>query len=142
MSDIQKTLRAITDDKTLSPAQKAHYLALEAENMLDYPLLDAETQEALDQRVICDMYEGHAPYKPRYVLPDFAVVLKIGSEYLELPIPETLDEAINTPILGKEFKRPSTPPPYAALHNIAAAAIGITLRPWQDALAEYIEKFG
>ncbi len=53
-----------------------------------------------------------------------------------------LDDVINMPILGKEFKRPSTPPPYAALHNIAAAAIGITLRPWQEALAEYINKYG
>ncbi len=96
MKKIFKTLRAITDDKTLSFNQKARYLSLEAENMLPYPDLDAETAQALDQRVICDMYEGHAPYKPRYVLPDFAVVLKNGSEYLELPIPETLDEAINT----------------------------------------------
>jgi len=89
-------LRSITNDATLSPGQKAHYLSLEAENTLAYPALDAETQEALDQRVICDMYEGHAPYKPRYVLPDYSIVLKNGSEYLELPVPETLDEAINT----------------------------------------------
>ena len=50
-----------------------------------------------------------------------------------------LDEAVNTPILSSAFKRPSTPPPYGALHNIAGAAIGITLRPWQEALAEYME---
>ena len=89
-------LRSIANDGTLSPAQKKHFLSLEAENMLPYPALDAETQEALDQRVICDMYEGHAPYKPRYVLPDYSIVLGKGSNYLELPIPETLDEAINT----------------------------------------------
>jgi len=47
----------------------------------------------------------------------------------------------NEPILSKVFKRPSTPPPYAAMHNIAGAAIGITLRPWQEALAEYVEKY-
>ena len=96
MDEIGRNLRHITNDETLSPAQKAHYLAVEAENLLPYPALDAETQEALDERVICDMYEGNAPYRPRYVLPDFSVVLKNGSEYLELPRPETLDEAINT----------------------------------------------
>lgn len=96
MNEITRKLRSITADKTLSPKQKAHYLALEAENMLPYPALDAETEKALEQRVICDLYEGHAPYKPRYVLPDYSIVLKNGSEYLELPIPETLDEAINT----------------------------------------------
>ena len=89
-------LRSIANDATLSPAQKARYLSLEAENTLDYPALDSETRQALDERVICDMYEGHAPYKPRYVLPDYSVVLRRGSEYLELPPPESLDEAINT----------------------------------------------
>jgi YjjI family glycine radical enzyme len=94
--EICHQLRNIINDETLSPGQKAHYLALEAENLLPYPTLDAETREALDQRVICDMYEGHAPYKPRYVLPDYSIVLNNGSEYLELPVPQSLDEAINT----------------------------------------------
>ena len=89
-------LRRIASDATLTPAQKVRYLSLEAENMLDYPALDAETRHALDERVICDMYEGHAPYRPRYVLPDYSVVMRQGSEYLELPVPATLDEAINT----------------------------------------------
>jgi dTDP-4-dehydrorhamnose reductase len=44
----------------------------------------------------------------------------------------------NQPILGSEYRRQSTPPRYGALHNIAGAALGITLRPWQEALAEYI----
>ena len=89
-------LRRIVDDPSLSSAQKARQLSVEAESMLAYPDLDTETREALDARVICDMYEGHAPYKPRYVLPDYAVLLKNGSCWLELPAPQTLDEAINT----------------------------------------------
>ena len=51
-----------------------------------------------------------------------------------------LTEVVNTSILGKEFKRPSTPPPYCALHNTAGKAIGIELRPWQEALADYFSK--
>ena len=50
-----------------------------------------------------------------------------------------LTEVVNTPILGKEFKRPSTPPPFGTIHNIAGKAIGIELRPWQEALADYIQ---
>ncbi len=42
------------------------------------------------------------------------------------------------PIALADFKRDSIVPPYTALHNIAAADLGITLRPWQDALSEYI----
>jgi len=89
-------LQHIVEDPSLSPAQKARALAVAAENSLPYPPLDAPTCAALEARVICDMYEGNAPYKPRYVLPDYAVVLREGSEWLELPAPQTLDEAINT----------------------------------------------
>jgi dTDP-4-dehydrorhamnose reductase len=42
------------------------------------------------------------------------------------------------PILLKDYPRPSTPPPYAPLRNFCGAQIGITLRPWQDALADYL----
>ncbi len=42
------------------------------------------------------------------------------------------------PILLKDYVRPSTPPPYAPLRNFCGAQIGITLRPWQDALADYL----
>lgn len=42
-----------------------------------------------------------------------------------------------TPILGSEWERPTTPPAHAVLVNQSAAALGIRLRPWQEALAEY-----
>jgi dTDP-4-dehydrorhamnose reductase len=43
-----------------------------------------------------------------------------------------------TPILTSDWPRPSKPPLHSVLVNTAAAALGITLRPWQEALAEYI----
>ncbi|WP_420411188.1 YjjI family glycine radical enzyme [Roseibium sp.] len=89
-------VRRIVNDPALTASQKARYLSLEAENALAYPDLDSGTRAALDDRVICDMYEGHAPYKPRYVLPDYNVVLTRGSDWLELPVPRTLEEAIHT----------------------------------------------
>lgn len=95
MQAIHKKLQQIVCDQTLSPQQKARYLSLEAENLLPYPELDADTSEALAAGVLCDLVEGHAPYKPRYVLPDYSVVLTQGSEYLELDAPKDLDEAIN-----------------------------------------------
>ncbi|MBI4769966.1 MAG: NAD(P)-dependent oxidoreductase [Chloroflexi bacterium] len=42
------------------------------------------------------------------------------------------------PITLAEYPRPSTPPPFAPLANNAAATLGITLRPWQQALADYL----
>ncbi|MBX7254511.1 MAG: dTDP-4-dehydrorhamnose reductase [Candidatus Promineofilum sp.] len=46
--------------------------------------------------------------------------------------------ATNVPILSSAYPRASTPPPFAALHNRAGAALGITLRPWPEALADYL----
>ena len=37
------------------------------------------------------------------------------------------------------FERDSTPPKFAPLANTAAAAMGIQLRPWQEALAAFLE---
>jgi dTDP-4-dehydrorhamnose reductase len=44
------------------------------------------------------------------------------------------------PILSRDYQRVSTPPPYGALRNIAGAAIGIRLRPWREALADYVAR--
>jgi dTDP-4-dehydrorhamnose reductase len=44
-----------------------------------------------------------------------------------------------TPILSADWPRPSRPPLHAVLANTAADALGITLRPWQDAVAEYVD---
>ncbi len=43
-----------------------------------------------------------------------------------------------TPILSAEWPRPSRPPLHAILANTAGASLGITLRPWREALAEYV----
>ncbi len=42
-----------------------------------------------------------------------------------------------TPISLAEWPRPATPPAHAVLANQAAAALGIRLRPWQEALREW-----
>jgi dTDP-4-dehydrorhamnose reductase len=42
------------------------------------------------------------------------------------------------PILSAEWPRPSQPPLHAVLANTNAAALGIALRSWREALAEYV----
>lgn len=95
---IDSTLRqrgmAIACDPHLSPEQKRHFLALEAENHLPYPPLPDDARQALEEGVICDMFEGHAPYKPRYVLPDYARFLAQGSTWLELEPAQDFDDAL------------------------------------------------
>ncbi|MFL7790878.1 MAG: dTDP-4-dehydrorhamnose reductase [Anaerolineae bacterium] len=43
------------------------------------------------------------------------------------------------PIGLDDFKRLSAPPRFAPLANTAAAALGITLRPWQEAVEEFLQ---
>ena len=47
-----------------------------------------------------------------------------------------------TPILLAQWERPSTPPSYAPLENSCAAALGIRLRPWEEALEDYLSSNG
>ena len=44
-----------------------------------------------------------------------------------------------TPIPHTEWQRAATPPLHAVLVNRMAAALGIQLRPWQDALADWAQ---
>ncbi|MFQ2526800.1 YjjI family glycine radical enzyme [Aeromonas caviae] len=90
-----ETSQRIVRDPLLSPAQKSRALALAAENALPYPELPADVAEAMTQGVLCDMFEGHAPYKPRYVLPDYEKFLTQGSAWLELAPPRDFDEALD-----------------------------------------------
>lgn len=91
----QDRFYSIITDNHLSAKQKSQYLALEAEASLPYLDIDSITQQAIDDGILCDMFEGHAPFKPRYVLPDYAKFLAQGSEYLELEPASNFDEALN-----------------------------------------------
>lgn len=43
------------------------------------------------------------------------------------------------PITLADFARPSMPPRFSPLANLNGASLGITLRPWQEALMEYLQ---
>ncbi|MDF1513652.1 MAG: dTDP-4-dehydrorhamnose reductase [Anaerolineae bacterium] len=47
-----------------------------------------------------------------------------------------------TAIKSSEWQRASTPPLYAPLHNYAGTALGISLRAWDRALADFLEQTG
>lgn len=85
----------VLQNPVLSYPQRVRQLAALAEELLDYPPLSPQAQAALERRVICDMHEGKAPYRPRYLLPDYARAMAQGSAYLELPPPQDLDEALD-----------------------------------------------
>lgn len=61
----------------------------------------------------------------------FARAILAQAGYTDLPV---------TPIRLADYQRDSTPPPYTPLANLAGAAIGIALRPWEEALSAYLAR--
>ncbi len=87
-------IRAVVTDPKFTYRQRVSALAQLAENLLDPPAVRKQCSDALTNRIICDMYEGHAPYRPRYLLPDYKKVLVNGSSFLEIPPAKDLDDAL------------------------------------------------
>lgn len=85
----------IMKDKSLSFEQIVVGLAREAENQLDVLDISSETKGLMEDGIICDMFEGKAPYKPRYVLPDYEKFMKQGSKFLRLEPATDIWEAVN-----------------------------------------------
>jgi YjjI family glycine radical enzyme len=65
--------------------------------ILDLPEeLDELLNAPIETQCICDLFEGHAPLRPRYIIPDYAKFMKEGSEFLQLDPPKDLYEALNS----------------------------------------------
>ena len=68
LTELQELARRVVDDPTLTYRQRIQSLAGVAEEALTPPSVSDECAAALDKRVICDLHEGNAPYRPRYTL--------------------------------------------------------------------------
>jgi len=95
MDTFKAEAERLVTDPAIGYDQKVRRLAGLAVSALPYPSLSPLCAEALDARVICDMFEGNRPITPRYVLPDYAKALRNGVRYLELEPPTTLDDALS-----------------------------------------------
>lgn len=95
MDSFRAEAEQLVTSRAIGYDQKLRRLATLADNALPYPELSPLCAEALEARVICDMYEGNRPFTPRYVLPDYAKALRQGVAYLELEPPTTLDDALS-----------------------------------------------
>jgi YjjI family glycine radical enzyme len=91
MEQIFETLTA----KNTTYHQKVLALARAAENSLNVLNVPERFQYYLDQGGLCDMGEGHAPYRPRYIMVDFEKFVNQGSEFLQIEPPRDLDELLN-----------------------------------------------
>lgn len=103
MNEVEQRRQEILDtlrDPTTTHEQKVTYLARHAENfmkVLDEPAeLDELMRCPIETRCICNLFEGEAPYRPRYITPDYEKFLREGSAFLQLEPPKDLFEALNS----------------------------------------------
>lgn len=85
----------IIKSKNLTFEQKVLSLAKEAENSINVLNISDKTREFLEKGIICDLFEGNAPYRPRYIVPDYEKFMQNGSSFLELSPPTNIWEATN-----------------------------------------------
>lgn len=85
----------VIKDSSLTYEQKVIALAREAENSLNVLSISDEIQRYRDEGVICDLFEGNVPYRPRYIVPDYDKFMKNGCEFLKLDPPTDIWEAVN-----------------------------------------------
>ena len=90
----QEEILGILRDPTLTHEQTVMTLAKAAENLLATPGAPEEYYKLKEAGIICDLFEGNAPYSPRYILPDYEKFFREGSQFLRLAPPTTLLEAI------------------------------------------------
>ncbi|WP_091547590.1 YjjI family glycine radical enzyme [Alkaliphilus peptidifermentans] len=91
---MKEVLQRIQDQK-LTYHQKLITLARLAENSIKPLNISDEVQSYRDEGIICDLFEGNAPYRPRYIVPDYEKFMKYGSEFLNLKPPIDIWEATN-----------------------------------------------
>ena len=84
----------------LTHEQKVTNMAREADSLLEVLDLPEGLDELLggtiETKCICDLNEGHAPVRPRYIVPDYAKFMREGSKFLQLAAPKDLFEALNS----------------------------------------------
>lgn len=97
VSKIEDILEAVTS-KSLTYQQKLYSIANIAERLFDPRDLLGYTDEEMEyinNQMICDLNEGYAMYRPRYILPDYEVYIKNGCKFLDLKAPTNLDECLD-----------------------------------------------
>lgn len=80
--------------KTLTHEQKLMTLAKHTENALEVLNIPEKTKAFFENGSINDLYEGAAPYRPRYIMPDYDKFVKNGSKFLKIQPPQDLDELL------------------------------------------------
>ncbi len=92
---MNQVLETITS-KALTYEQKVLSLAHAAEDTQDVLEIPERTKYFMEKGAINNLFEGNAPYRPRYIMPDYEKYVKNGSEFLGVEPPQTFDELLTS----------------------------------------------
>ena len=99
VNDTREEILSTIKSPELTHEQKITCLAGKADSLLEVLELPEGLQELMnvpiETRCICDLSEGHAPMRPRYIVPDYGKFMREGCRFLQLAPPTDLYEALN-----------------------------------------------
>jgi YjjI family glycine radical enzyme len=81
--------------RQLTHEQKVTGLERLAESLIDVLELPEGYSELKERGIVCDLDESNCPPRPRYIVPDYALLFEKGCDFLRLDPPTDLDEALN-----------------------------------------------
>ncbi|MCE5208757.1 MAG: YjjI family glycine radical enzyme [Chloroflexi bacterium] len=93
LDDFKTHVRSILTSHTLLEDQQEGALQDAAFKCMPYPKVSAKAQKAVEEEVICLLNEGPAPFHPRYTAPDYGLLLRQGSAFMDLKPAVTLYDA-------------------------------------------------
>lgn len=99
MRSVLNDLYDVATSSSLTYQQKLFNLANTAERLVDPREVLGYTEEEMsyiENEMICDLNEGYLPYRPRYIVPNYYVLLEKGSEFLDIQPPKDLDELLDS----------------------------------------------
>ena len=109
MNGIEKIIK----DVTLTYEQKVLSLARYAENSVRVLNISEDTEKLREEGIICDLFEGNVPYRPRYILPDYEKFMKERCKFLELsPATNIWEATTNLLIMYKHVPSITSMPVY------------------------------
>lgn len=93
--------------------QKVVTLARLAEGSIEVLNKSESLKKYIEDGIICDLFEGNAPYRPRYIVPDYEKFMEQGSKFLNIEKPTNIWEAVHgLLILYKHVPSITTMPVY------------------------------
>lgn len=90
----EKDIYSTVTSPSLTYEQKLETLANQAEDELNFLEIPEKTRHYFQTGAINDLFEGHAPYRPRYIRPDYEKYLKEGSKFLRVGPAKNIEETI------------------------------------------------